>query len=115
VLKIDTSAMSNHEKGLAQGIANRHIHSGQGYNLVGAQKLFKGTCAEGKTYAQCDADGKGGVDGSGWMWRPDSYKESSDTQELRRRWVECTAEAVAQSITDIKWIRMCVAPKPLNW
>lgn len=91
VLQVDLSALSEQSQGLAQGIQNRHIKSAQGHNLAGSQKLFKGTCAEDKTVAECWGLG---LD-PGQMWRGDTYQEVNMTLEMRAKYDECRQRGLA--------------------
>lgn len=70
-------------------IHNKHIESAQGYNLTGSQTLFKGTCPESKTVAECWGMG---LD-AGTMWRGDTYQETNTTLEMRNKYnsAECAA------------------------
>lgn len=106
VIKVDLSALSVQSQGLAQGIQNRHIKSAQGHNLAGSQKLFKGTCAEDKTVAECWGLG---LD-AGQMWRGDTYQEVNMTLEMRAKYDECKQQGYTGAA-----LMQCAAPNATSW
>lgn len=106
VLKIDLAALSVQSQGLAKGIQNKHIKSAQGHNMTSSQKLFKGTCPEDKTVAQCWGLG---LD-AGQMWRGDAYSEVNMTLEMRAKYNECKALGYTGAA-----LMQCAAPNSTSW
>ncbi len=106
VFKVDLGSMSVQSKGLAQGVHNKHIVSGWGSNTISSQKLFKGACAENKTYEECVAEGKD----SGQMWRGDTYQEVNTTLDMRSRYAACKADGLTGAA-----LQQCAAPNATAW
>ena len=106
VFKVDLGSMSVQSQGLAQGVHNKHIVSGWGSNTLSSQKLFKGACAENKTYEECV---DGGQD-AGQMWRGDTYQEVNTTLDMRARYAACKADGLTGAA-----LQQCAAPNAASW
>lgn len=106
VLKPNSSAWDEHQRGLNQGIRNKQITSRQGTGLEGVKGLYSGSCPEGRTVSEC----KGAGLDPGTMHRPDSYQEANVTLELRAAEKECKDAGLSG-----KALALCASPKSGEW
>lgn len=106
VLKPNSAAWDRHQTGLNQGLRNKQILSREGTGLKGVQSLYRGNCPEANTTAQCKTAGLN----PGTMHRPDSYRDSNITLELRSGEAEC----IAKGFTGVA-LAKCASPKPGEW
>lgn len=106
VMQVNLSSLSVQSQGLAEGVRNKHIQSAQGYNMTASQRLYKGSCPEDKTVAECWGLG---LD-AGQMWRGDAYQEVNMTLEMRSKYNDCKQQGFTGAA-----LMQCAAPNASSW
>ncbi len=103
----NTGIMDQHQLGLRQAVQNKQIYSRIGTGLTGVQEMYAGNCPEDYSAEECKDAGLS----PGTMRRPDSYRESNTTLQLRAREAECKSQYGLAGVL----LQKCAAPKAGVW
>lgn len=76
--------------------------------MTASQRLYKGSCPEDKTVAECWGLGLG-LD-AGQMWRGDAYQEVNMTLEMRSKYNDCKQQGFVGAA-----LMQCAAPNASSW